>query len=578
MIRRRAQAVAVIGAVAMGVGATAAFGVMSDVLTASHTITTGTLQPATALAGTHPNTTGTSAGQVNLTWSASASPFVTGHRVLSASAAAGPFSTLATLGAAATSHNDATAPYNGERYYRIQSYRNLWTSDTVTLSTHSRPMASGADRVGGTGAGTALTGPWTTGGTQLAAVSVADATRYQPTAWPAAPTTMLGVFYLDATHAWSSGTGTISAYDGANWVSQNPGVAGNLEQVFFANTTTGWAVGAGGTIVATTSGGTTWTVQTSGTGQALRDIECVSTTTCWAVGAAGTIRVTTNGGTTWTGQTSGTGSTLWEIDCVSASTCWAVASGGGIIKTINGGTTWTVQTSGTTNRLRSISCLDANTCWAAGDAGTIRATTNGGTNWNAVTSGTTQIVRSVLVVSASVVYVAGDATTVRKTTNGGTSWTAQTPPTAAYQSISCISANDCLIVSDLGTVLKTTDGGASWGEQASRYVELTPLTVNLATGGAVSNVSAKFVYRTTTIPGAGTRFILLASADSGANWSTYDLATPAAANTDVTVNTSLNSLGFTPSTRAQAIKLRFAAVPQGGALTVQVDLAHVDVN
>ena len=133
-------------------------------------------------------------------------------------------------------------------------------------------------------------------------------------------------------------------------------------------------------------------------------------------------------------------------------------------------------------------------------------------------------------------------------------------------------------MSDLGTVLETIDGGTNWGEQASRYIEFTPLTVNLATGGAVSSVSAKFVFRTTTVPGAGTRFILLASADAGANWSTYDLPTPAAANTDVTTTVSLNSLGFTPTTRAQTIKLRFAAVPQGGALTVQIDLAHLDVN
>jgi len=151
-------------------------------------------------------------------------------------------------------------------------------------------------------------------------------------------------------------------------------------------------------------------------------------------------------------------------------------------------------------------------------------------------------------------------------------------PAAAYQSASCIDANNCLIVSDLGTVLVTKDGGTSWGEQTSRFVETAPLTSTLATGEVVSSVVARVRFRTTAVPGAGTRFILMASADGGTNWGTFDLTTPTAANTDVTQTVDLASLGFTPATRAQTIRLRFAAVPQVGALAVQLDLLHVDVN
>lgn len=576
-MRRRLTAV-IAASVAVIATAGAAFAAFNDTLTAAQSVSTGTLAAATGLASSHPNATGATAGQANLAWTASTSTFVAGHRVDWSTSQSGPWTNLASLGPAATSQNDTTAPYNGERYYRVQSFRNTWTADSSVLSVHSRPMSAGVDRVSGTGAGTALTGPWTAGGTQLAGVSVADATRYQPTAWPAAPTTMLGVFFLDTTHAWSSGTGTIAAFDGTNWTTQNPGTTQNLQQVVFANTTVGWAVGASGTIIATTNGGATWAAQTSGTGRNLNDLDCVSTTACWAVGNNGTIVVTTNGGTTWSAQTSGTGQTLWDVDCVSTTVCWAVGGAGVIVKTTNGGTTWAAQTSGIGTRLRSLSCLDTSVCWAAGDSGVIVKTANGGSAWSGVASGTTQILRSVFMVTGTLVYVTGDGTTVRKTSDGGVSWAAQTVPTAAYQSASCISATQCLIVSDLGVVLQTVDGGATWGEQASRYVEFTPLTVNLATGGAVSNVSAKFVYRTTTVPGAGTRFILLASSDAGANWSTFDLTTPTAANTDATATVNLASLGFAPTSRAQNIKFRFAAVPQGGALTVQIDLAHLDVN
>ncbi|MBK9336179.1 MAG: hypothetical protein IPM98_06185 [Lewinellaceae bacterium] len=57
-----------------------------------------------------------------------------------------------------------------------------------------------------------------------------------------------GVSAVDADHAWAVGDGgTIihTADGGASWVVQCPPVAANtiLEDVSFANTTTGWAVG-----------------------------------------------------------------------------------------------------------------------------------------------------------------------------------------------------------------------------------------------------------------------------------------------------------------------------------------------
>ncbi len=576
-MRARLRATLTIALLALGVGASVAAGALTDGVASSGTIATGTLAPATAVSSTHPNATGATAGQVNLTWTASTSSFVAGHRVLRASTLAGPWSTIATLGAAAVSHNDATAPYNAESYYTVQAFRNGWTADTAIRSTHSLPMASGVDRVSGSGAGTALTGPWTTAGTQLAGVAVADATRYQPTTWPTAPTYIAGVHYLDATHAWASGTGSISFFNGTSWSAQAPGTTQSLEQVFFATTTTGWTVGAAGTIVATTNGGTTWAAQTSGTTQNLWDLECVSATTCWTVGAAGTIQATTNGGTTWAGQTSGTAQVLWDVDCVSATTCWIVGAGGVILKTTNGGTTWTAQTSGVATRLLGLSCVSVTQCWATGDSGVILKTTNGGTTWSAQTSGTTQSIWRVQMLSTTAGFYSGGGGQVRKTIDGGTTWTLLTVASANYYGLSCSDANRCIIVSDAPSIVLTADGGTTWAEDAAGYVEFTPVTPTLPPG-TVSSVVARFVYRTTTVPGAGSRFVLLASADAGATWTSFTLAATTAANTDVTNSVDLSSLGFSPATRAQNIRLRLAVMPKGGTLTTQVDLVHVDIN
>jgi photosystem II stability/assembly factor-like uncharacterized protein len=575
---RRLKIAVVAALVAALACAGVAAAVMSDQVSAAGSVSTGTLQPATGVASTHPNATGASAGQVNLTWTASPSTFVAGHRVLGASSPGGPWSTVATLGAAASSYNDTTAPYNAERYYVVQAFRNTWTADSAVRSTHSLPMSAGVDRVTGSGAGTALTGPWTTAGTQLNAASVADGTRYTPTAWPVGPTYIAGIHYLDATHAWASGTGSVYFYNGTSWTTQTTPTTNSLEQVFFASTTTGWSVGAAGTIVATTNGGTTWTAQTSGTTQGLWDVECVGTTTCWAVGNAGTIVKTTNGGTTWTAQTSGTTQPLWDVECQSATNCSLVGAGGVILKTTNGGTTWTAQTSGVATRLLGVSCTSATQCWAVGASGVILTTSNGGTTWTAQTSGQAGNLWRVQMMSATLGYVSGDSGVMLKTTNGGTTWTTLTVPAANYYGLSCLSTTACIAVSDAPSILLTSDGGATWGEGPVGYVEFTPVTPTFPTGGTVSSVVVRLVFRTTTVPAAGSRFTLLASADAGATWTPFAVTAPAAANTDVTQSIDISALGFSPATRAQNILLRFSVSPKTNPITTQIDLVHVDVN
>jgi photosystem II stability/assembly factor-like uncharacterized protein len=517
--------------------------------------------------------------QVNLAGTPSSSPFVGGHRLLRATAPGGPWTTVASLGPTAAAHNDTTAAYNAQLFYLVQAFRGGWTADTTVQMAHSLAMASGTDRVGGSGAGTPLTSPHTTAGTQLAALTVADGTRLTPAPWPSTPNYYGGAFYLDATHGWAPGTGgAMSAFDGTSWSRQTTGTTQNLEQVVFASQTTGWAVGSAGTILKTTSGGAAWSPQTSGTAQTIWDVDCISTTTCWTVGSGGTILVTTDGGSIWTPQVSGTTQTLWELDCISVATCWAVGTAGTIIKTTNGGTTWAAQSSGVTTQLLGLSCVSATQCWASGDGGVIRTTADGGTTWTAQTSGTAQSLWRVQMTSATVGYTVGGAATVRKTVDGGATWSALTVPNTVYYGLSCADASRCLISSGAGSVMSTSDGGSTWTEGTTSYVELVPVPITLASGGAVSSVLARVVHRTTAIPGAGTRFLLLASADGGATWTNFDLAAPTAANADVTSSVAITPIGFAPTTRVQNLRLRYAVLPRGGPVTTAIDLVHVDVN
>src|SRR5438093_10280191 len=66
-------------------------------------------------------------------------------------------------------------------------------------------------------------------------------------------------------------------------------LSSQLYSVYFINSTTGWAVGKRGVILATTDGGKTWIKQASGTSDNLSAVSFVNATTGWAVGDGGLI-------------------------------------------------------------------------------------------------------------------------------------------------------------------------------------------------------------------------------------------------------------------------------------------------
>ena len=76
---------------------------------------------------------------------------------------------------------------------------------------------------------------------------------------------------------------------GATWVDQFDGVVGFFLDAAFANSSVGWAVGDGGTILHTPDGGTSWTQEVSGTSQLLHAIDFATAATGFASGSLGTL-------------------------------------------------------------------------------------------------------------------------------------------------------------------------------------------------------------------------------------------------------------------------------------------------
>ena len=94
---------------------------------------------------------------------------------------------------------------------------------------------------------------------------------------------------------------------GQTWVKQPTNTEDILEDIYFVNATTGWAVGENGVIFATTDG-ETWKALSSGSEEKLRSVRFIDTETGWAVGGDMGVNVilhTTDGGQNWADQSSG---------------------------------------------------------------------------------------------------------------------------------------------------------------------------------------------------------------------------------------------------------------------------------
>ncbi|MCK5136979.1 MAG: T9SS type A sorting domain-containing protein [Bacteroidales bacterium] len=127
------------------------------------------------------------------------------------------------------------------------------------------------------------------------------------------------------------------------WTEQSSGVTDALNDVFFTDNLTGWAVGRNGVIVSTTDGGQNWTTQMSGVTDELRAIFFIDSDTGWAVGGSlnRAIIKTTDGGAEWNDVTITTfrATIMYDIAFADANTGWLI-TGDSIYMSTDGGTTW----------------------------------------------------------------------------------------------------------------------------------------------------------------------------------------------------------------------------------------------
>ena len=303
--------------------------------------------------------------------------------------------------------------------------------------------------------------------------------------WVSSNPSLFSVDAFGEVHARLEGSGILRASAGGHtdsaavsvivqtgWYTQVSNISTDLNAVFFqSDGRTGWAVGNGGRIIATTDAGNTWASQVSNTSFNLNAVFFTSAGSGWAAGTGGIILHTVDGGTTWTQTVSNASENLLDAYFATPDTGWVVGSGGVILRTFDQGQSWQRQTP-TGFILRSVAFSGTQDGWAVGDGGTILGTHDRGLTWYPVQPSITALsLHAVwrrpgdLAWACGVNGVTGRTGGVADTSwalgNAGASFTLE----GLYYPSDLIGYAVGYNSGGTGVVLRTDDGGMTWQSQ-----------------------------------------------------------------------------------------------------------------
>ncbi len=223
----------------------------------------------------------------------------------------------------------------------------------------------------------------------------------------------------NATPTWTDATIDAALLDG-EWA---------IHDLYFFDSSTGWAVGDNGNVFKTTDGGVNWAPVHSGdilagrvTTQSLKAVEFVNADTGFAVGNNGTIIVTEDGGSSWATVTSGTSSVLKDIHFLNDQLGWISGEDGVLLSTQNGGDSWTavpVEASVADQDLNGVFFIDTDNGWVITGNGKILRTNDGGDNWYFQESGTTAALNALDFADYDNGWVVGNSETILRTAYSG---------------------------------------------------------------------------------------------------------------------------------------------------------------
>ena len=300
----------------------------------------------------------------------------------------------------------------------------------------------------------------------------------------------------------------------AAWNTSPSGTSQNLNGVYFVDSSTGWAVGAVGTILKTENSGISWLAQTSGVpATSLEDIAFsgAGASTGIVVGASGLILRTTDA-FTWQTMNGSTSNNLFGVSwVVNTSTVWAAGASGTVRVSTDSGNSWkngdpfgSIIGAPT---FRAIFAINDLTLWATGDSGALWLTNNAGTSWTNMNPLGTENLRDIFFVGPSTGFVVGNSYVWKTMNSGSSSWPTIFSTSTNVNAVHFVSTDTGWVVGASGVVVSSTDSGKNFiTEVSSTTANLNDVFfLNSIVGFAVGNSGAIIKYVPTTpssTPGA----------------------------------------------------------------------------
>jgi photosystem II stability/assembly factor-like uncharacterized protein len=254
------------------------------------------------------------------------------------------------------------------------------------------------------------------------------------------------------------------------------GLVNALNDVFFWDAQTGWAMGEKGTILHTDDGGETWQWQDSPVDGSLQRVVFVDAQTGWIAyprwNDASVLLQTQDGGRTWV-ERSLPFQNDYDMTWTDANNGW-LASSRKVFHSSDGGQTWQEQALPQQDqRWEFIASVDEQHVWVV-TRDVILRTDDGGVTWTSyplaqALSETPTYLEDLVFVDAQTGWAILGNNTIAHTTDGGRTWQAQY--TAKENRIYRLDFEDARTgwAWNSDVIWRTTDGGATW----EKY-EMTP--------------------------------------------------------------------------------------------------------
>jgi photosystem II stability/assembly factor-like uncharacterized protein len=243
--------------------------------------------------------------------------------------------------------------------------------------------------------------------------------------------------------------------------------------MYFVNDTTGFAV-AGGTLFRTTDRAQNWVQKATGAAR-LRSIFFADASTGYAVGDANTVLKSTDGGDTWNAvpvPAGASGGNLTKVRCASANVCLiSTETGDKILRTTDGGTTITavdpsprpIYAAAFATATSAVGVGESGTTVFSSDAGSSTATPGFGGVGDRIGGADDVVLSRVRATDANLVHSTGDKGRLGRSTDGGKTWSTVTVPTSqALTDVSFPDASNGYTIDTVDAVRVTGNGGTQW--------------------------------------------------------------------------------------------------------------------